>query len=554
MLSNKPVWFRRSLWALMILAAAIRFFYWGYTHRTWEDALITVLHSENAANGLGLTHLVPPGEGPLHGFTSPLSVLIPLVGDLVHPGYGLELLKLVSALIAPVVVLLAALISLEIGLPYALCLTASAFVALEHHQILWGMAGMETEVVTAIYLFSLWALLRGSQWVKGISLGLLMLARPDAALWVAPFLLIECRRAYLAKRWRDLVPVVAGLVLLYGPWLVFTTLYYGSPVPNTVLAKGMGYASLRLQMKGLPVQGKATLLVTRVFNTFGTLGPSYGGLGTGLYPFRGIRIVCWAILLLFVIGAVVAVRRRSRAVYVFLLASILGLYLLLAAPNIFGWYTAPLVAVAIIGCCYGGWSIAQALPSLQARERVFGYIGAAYILLLVMVLPTTFRSDKYVQTDIEGMRKQMGLFLAAESGPNDTIASESLGYVGYYSRRIVYDYPGLCSRRVVQYLREYPQERSLPRMMYHLEPTFLVLRPYELSTPQGQSIQPWLAQNYDLIRTFKLPWEAQWKIHDYWHSGDREFLIFRRKDSERMPTPGEGAPNAGAARVSGRQG
>ena len=26
---------------------------------------------------------------------------------------------------------------------------------------------------------------------------------------------------------------------------------------------------------------------------------------------------------------------------------------------------------------------------------------------------------------------------------HDTVASESMGYVGYYSRRVVYDYPGL---------------------------------------------------------------------------------------------------------------
>ena len=40
-----------------VLAVLVRLFYWGYTGRTWEDALITVLHSENAASGLGLTHL-----------------------------------------------------------------------------------------------------------------------------------------------------------------------------------------------------------------------------------------------------------------------------------------------------------------------------------------------------------------------------------------------------------------------------------------------------------------------------------------------------------------
>jgi len=35
--------------------------------------------------------------------------------------------------------------------------------------------------------------------------------------------------------------VVLVALAVYGPWLVITTLYYGSPIPNTILAKGMGY-------------------------------------------------------------------------------------------------------------------------------------------------------------------------------------------------------------------------------------------------------------------------------------------------------------------------
>ena len=74
---------RTLLIALVVLAIAVRLFFWVYTNRTWEDALISVQHSENAAAGLGLTHT--PSDGPpLHGFTSPLSVLVPLAGELVH--------------------------------------------------------------------------------------------------------------------------------------------------------------------------------------------------------------------------------------------------------------------------------------------------------------------------------------------------------------------------------------------------------------------------------------------------------------------------------------
>jgi hypothetical protein len=173
--STTPRWFFRTLLVIIALGMLVRLFYWGYTERTWEDALITVLHSENAASGLGLTHITP-GEPPLHGFTSPLSVLLPLIGDLYHVGYGLPFLKFLSVLFGGIAVWLGARISLNLGLPPALALTAAAFLAFEHHQILWGMAGMETQVVTVAYLWSIYCMQRGTQWQKGLSLGFTMLA------------------------------------------------------------------------------------------------------------------------------------------------------------------------------------------------------------------------------------------------------------------------------------------------------------------------------------------------------------------------------------------
>ena len=89
---------------LMALAFGLRLFFWLYTGRTWEDALITVLHSENFYHGLGLTHFKIDDPKPLFGFTSPISVLAPLLADRFHVGWGLPFLKLLSLLAGPVTV------------------------------------------------------------------------------------------------------------------------------------------------------------------------------------------------------------------------------------------------------------------------------------------------------------------------------------------------------------------------------------------------------------------------------------------------------------------
>ena len=534
LLDPYPEWASWVLLGLMVASVLIRLFFWHYTHRTWEDALITVLHSENAASGLGLTHLQPPGQPPLHGFTSPLSVLIPLVGDMVHVGWGLPFLKLVSALVAPIAVWLGARILQVVNVPPALALTAAAFLAFEHHQILWGMAGMETEVVTVSYLASIYALQRGTQWQKGLSLGFVMLARPDAAIWVAIFFAFEIWRSKKTGNWRSLLPVIGGLALLYAPWLIFTTLYYGSPIPNTIYAKSLGYPDFWFLFHHTARAQKPAWLAGRLYNLLGGLGLSYGGNGTGFQPLphaTKLRALAMEATLFCAIGAVVAIKRRDvQALGIFAFAIIYSVYLFFCAPVIFGWYTVPVAAAVLMGSLYGFWAATQRYLPAKLTGRFAATTCTLYILAIVSVLPLTFRSDKYLQMYIEtGVRKQMGLYLGRVSFPNDTIASESLGYVGYYSRRVIYDYPGLCSRTVIQYLRTHPEHRDKLDMMHTLRPTYIVLRPEERFDEKGKDLAPWIPQEYDLARVFKANPDYRNKIIHPEANWDNEFEVYRLK-------------------------
>lgn len=91
------------------VAVAVRIAHWAITDRVWEDALITLAHVRNAVEGNGLTHHL--GEGLVHGFTSALSVLVPLVGELVAVGSGLTTLRLVSVAAGAVAVVLGCVIA-----------------------------------------------------------------------------------------------------------------------------------------------------------------------------------------------------------------------------------------------------------------------------------------------------------------------------------------------------------------------------------------------------------------------------------------------------------
>jgi hypothetical protein len=522
----EPRWASRVIFGVSFFAVAVRLFFWYYTRRTWEDGLITVQHAENAARGLGLTHVA--GGPHVHGFTSPISVLIPLLGELAHPGFGLPLLRLVSAVCGGVTVWLAMRISQRLGLAFPISLLIGGYLAIEHQQILFGMAGMETQVAVTILFFSIYSLFDLKPIHVGISLGLCMLVRPDFGFWVVIVIALVGWRCWNGHDLGPLETILLALLLIYGPWLAFTTWYYGSPLPNTVLAKAWGYENR--WYAGLSASGFLLTVIGRVRQIFATLGTVYWGNGGStvfFLPFGGL--ICFAVLLFVLVGMAVAGSRKdllTLAIAGFVL--VYSLYYLFLMGVVFPWYCVPLAAVAMLA---GGIGLDILLKDCFAERwrPIPAYaLTIAYLASLVAVAAVTFRGEKNVQAFVEdGVRKQVGLYLAGVTRPSETIGSESLGYVGYYSRRVVYDYPGLCNRQVVRFEREHPTKHKLLDMLAYFHPDYIVLRPAEYlrGLKQGQS---WLLTDYQQVASFRVPEEKRSQLLFPEGNIDLEFYVLKR--------------------------
>ena len=78
----------------IVVGLIARIVFWAVTDRRIDDALITIKFDKNVADGVGLVHNL--GDGHVQGFTSALSVLVPLPGELIAHGGGLFLIRLVS--------------------------------------------------------------------------------------------------------------------------------------------------------------------------------------------------------------------------------------------------------------------------------------------------------------------------------------------------------------------------------------------------------------------------------------------------------------------------
>lgn len=488
---------RPLLAALALSAVLLRLWFWFYTDRTWEDSLITALHSENFYSGLGLTHFRVDETRPVHGFTSPISVLIPLVGDFFgffwgHLGFGLTLQRIVSAVAGGVTVWLGGLLMEALAPPrgrIGATLLACGYLAWEHHQILWGMAGMETQCAEAILLWSMWLFATDQRKALGWSLGWCVLARPDFALWPLIVGMVIAWEAWLQRSAKPLWAVVWRAVALYSPWVIFTTLYYGSPVPNTIVAKSAG--SRYWWEYALNAPEMLRFMKGQLWHKlFTLLGPAFGGHGVDFTPLAHNELLEGVALTLLGLGLASAFLLQQRArltIYVFVIG--FGFYQINLVPYIFGWYLPPLMGVSVVlmAVTVGEWA------SWLSAWRPLRYVGegaaiagaGAYLLPFLMALPATFYSEKLIQTKVEdGVRKQMGIYMGQVMGPRQTVVCEPLGYMSYYSRRHIWDFPGLASRTAARIVREEKIQHGtkglLMALIERLQPDYAVLRTSEV--------------------------------------------------------------------------
>ncbi len=426
---------------LILLAAGAPAVFALMTGNIWEDFFITYRCSLNLARGDGLVYEV---GRRLHVFTSPLGVLLPagfakLLGT-EDPLIVMNAFRMFSCLVLGGAWAVAA--GRTTG-ALALVVTAALWI-LDAKLAAFSTNGMETALLVLFVVMAWRALADGRMTLAGLALAGAMWTRPDGFVFVGAV----AAGAWLFRGgprigWTGWfrMGMVAGL--LYVPWFVWAWYYYGTPVPNTIQAKGSHLLSA--ESLGL----LATYPIRYVFGqstVHDAFLPPYFFFG-GWPSWIG-----WYGRILALAAAAVALWPRcARPARIAGLAFVLGgayLTVTTRAPWYFpAWQVLAYLAIG------GGVAAVLALPSVRGVVRA-GFMGVvgALILMQAWLFGAVATQLREQQRLIEwGLRAPLGRMLAeAARSPQDTVFLEPLGYIGFFSGLAMRDTPGLCSPEVIR--------------------------------------------------------------------------------------------------------
>lgn len=500
------------------------------TGHVWEDYLITFRHSKKLAEGHGL--VFEPGE-KVHGFTSPLGVLLPAFFHFIFGRPESFLHALWCFRIVGVVAYAGGIYFLTKSLARAGAaawgLAAALLLVLEIKGVSYSVNGQETGLMIFFFGWSVDLLSRsGSCSWKSLAVAWagLQWTRPDGFIiggaWaVARFLFTDnADRRMLVATYLKALPLS---VVLYAPWLIFTTLYYGTPVPHTVVAKSVQFEQLQPTLEGWMNRfaerirwileptcfffGDWPEWMSRFARTLGFAGavlwmiPGGGSLSQFarrasfafllmMLYFCSITLYAWyvppAALLMLAALFAAAVDRPVRTALLIALAYVAAVQVEESRWRIgHSTQNTLLIIAALLGCIAAfapRWLIKGALLTGAA-----GFLGAIFGMSTIQL-----RAQQEVIEN--GCRTEVGRWLHDHVPKGETVYVECLGYIGYFSDCRMLDYPGLATPKVAAANRSYdwtPAQSPTQRMVLlipELKPDWLVLRNHELQAAERANV------------------------------------------------------------------
>ena len=439
----------------------------------FDDAFITFRYARNIALGKGFTY--NPGA-PVLGTTTPLFTAILAFIAALGDSAAIPSAAFVIAIAAD---------SVSAWFIFRLARTAfdddfaaillSATWAVLPFRLSIADGGMEASLFTLLLLVSFERLVIARSLVFGpLFAALSFLTRPDAVIALVPIF------AYLILRDRTFaVKASALLVAFIAPWAVWATSYFGSPIPNSLVAKAVAY---------------------RLFPGFAAyfILPFLGTWTIAQFTITPL-LFAGSILMLAVIAIGLFHTARQLPTFIPLVGYgplFLTIMAVANAPMFFPWYYYPILASLLFAIASFAWF--SPVPSLAARRGVLVLFLASTVVVPAFLI--RFYPSWPLSREREEAYSDVCAFLQTTVQTGDVLLAPDIGVLGWcLPDAEILDPVGLVSPAALAYLPRHPQGPAIPtELVLASEPDYIVAL--------EQYVTPFLTPSPQFALDYRLAW------------------------------------------------
>jgi len=306
----------------------------------------------------------------------------------------------------------------------------SASLYLSHPGIIvWSANGMEMSLFVLLGLLTTYLFYSDRFGLAGIGAALLLICRIDGALLLGAIALASVLRR------RNPFPVkyVAALIMFLLPWVFFSLVYFGTPIPQSAQAKLVAYSFIGID--------RFNIWRIHVFDVLLVLPACIGGAYLVFNLRKGqASSQLWCLLALS---------------FWFLIQGLFFTFLPTSVV-IYGWYRVPqhmvfslLAAMGLTYMLEKLYKYAPINPALTQRSAFPTRLVTLIVVFIAFVGFSIVKDGVVPAPSSTQMHLAVGQWLNLHAKPSDTVMAGNIGYIGYFSQCRVLDDVGLVSPQVL---------------------------------------------------------------------------------------------------------
>lgn len=386
---------------------------------------------------------------------------------------------------------------------------------------------MESSLFLVVLVFSFVALVNEHNLLCSVTMGVLSVVRPEGVFIVGLYAL-WMTISYFAKHlsFRKWLVTVTALLFPLIVWVIISWSYYGSPIPQSIIAKRAGVYPLSTKNSILTV---ARMMSQSVL----IMKPSS--------PYLTV-LIAGGIILVFGVGTAYLLWRQPKLWMIPASVLILSLFYGTSKTLIFPHYIALFESMAKICWLAGLYVVGRMLADAFSQTRFRKYVGpAAGLLTLIPSLvfypwhgSQNFTRNALYPQSVERVSEyhDLALRLRPFLSKDTTVLMPEIGALGFYLDQVkVLDACGLVSPEAILYLPVSAEQRSgpgvgiiPPGMVRQYRPELIIF--LEIFGRRGILDDDWFWVIYTPVIIEQgdwLPWESE------------SLYVFARNDSGIRP-------------------